>query len=123
MKTHPITDHVPEAELLEITRDGAARWLLRHGWEWDGACMVTGAAAVPWVVMPIEGTGYRNQREAEVVQKVAAHHRKGAGEVIAEMQADSRIVAELARMSAARGVSKSETSGSATIERGCGSSP
>lgn len=100
MKAFDIVSRVPESELLEITRDGAARWLLRHGWEWDGACMVTGAAAVPWVVMPIEGTGYRNQRVAEMVQKVAAHHRKGAGEVIAEMQADSRIVAELQRMSA-----------------------
>ena len=32
MKTYPITDHVPESELLAITQAGAERWLTAHGW-------------------------------------------------------------------------------------------
>ena len=100
MKTHPITDHVPEAELLEITRDGAARWLLRHEWEWDGACMVTGNAAQPYVVMPRDELEDRVRRTVNMVVTVAVHHRMSPRTIIAEMQADSRIVAELQRMAA-----------------------
>ena len=99
MKTYPITDHIPEPDLLAITPDGAARWLLRNGWEWDGACMVTGNAAIPYVVMPKDGAEDRAKRTARMVEKVAAHHRKTVDAVIAEMQADSRIVAECTKMS------------------------
>jgi len=98
MKTHPITDHIPESELLAITPDGAARWLTAHGWEWDGACMVTGNAAIPYVVMPKDDAEDRAKRTARMVEKVAAYHRKSAGDIIAEMQADSRIAVECARM-------------------------
>lgn len=82
MKTHPITDHVPESELLAITPEGAARWLARHGWVDCNAVVFRGDA----------------RRVAAMVSEVAASSGRGPRDIIAEMQADSRIVAECARI-------------------------
>ena len=74
MKTYPITDHIPESELTAITPEGAARWFVRHDWvlfagQWPDAGVLA--------------------REVEDVAKV---HRISPRQVIAEMQADTRII-------------------------------
>lgn len=82
MKTYPIADHIPEPELLAITPDGAARWLERHGW---------GSWVVNAEVEPQECL----ERLADLVGELARHHGRGPRAIIAEMQADSRIMAAL----------------------------
>jgi len=104
MKTHPITDHVPESELTAITPEGAARWLTGKGWTHDGAgFMGEWFSAEPGVLacVPSGDVQYAN-RVAALVGRVADHMKLSPRTIIAEMQADSRIAAECARMAGRR---------------------
>jgi hypothetical protein len=113
MKTHPITDHVPEAELTAITPEGAARWLKQRGWRdvptGDAAPCATIYAGpdyracdndAPVVLFPASNLFFYAKEVAHVVSYLGRHTKIPPRTIIAEMQADSRIVAELQRMSA-----------------------
>lgn len=99
MKTHAITDHVPESELLAITPEGAARWLTRKG-------LVKGTIRHKrgdWYTSNDKGRSILlvTTGGAGIVETIEdAHKRWGIPPrtIIAEMQADSRIVAECARI-------------------------
>lgn len=107
MKTYPITDHIPEPEILAITPDGAARWLERHGWTRygrHGAGWCAPGNTEPDVSMPPiwPGTGFGDYTLERglthltmALSEVARRHGRGPREVIAEMGADSRIMAAL----------------------------
>lgn len=108
MKTHPITDHVPETDILAITPDGAARWLERHGWTRYGrqgrAWWCAPGNTEPDASLPSiwPGTGFGDytlehglRHLGMMLSDVARRHGRGPREVIAEMQGDSRIVAAL----------------------------
>lgn len=116
MKLYPITDHIPESDILAITPDGAARWLERHGWtRCEGrAWWCAPGNTEPDVFMPSiwPGAGigaytfeHGMKQLVTVLSDVARRHGRGPREIIAEMQGDSRIMAAL-RASA---VSKPET--------------
>jgi hypothetical protein len=112
MKTHPITDHVPEAELTAITPEGAARWLKQRGWTnvgqatrghwWVAPEHAADDYDAPTTLMPVAGLLDYAKATAEGVAHLAQATKVSPRTIIAEMQADSRIVAELQRMSAAK---------------------
>lgn len=100
MKTYPITDHVPEAELLAITPEGAAWWLRNKGW-----AQVVDGNTDRWRKGPGILTLVYDREEhvicmAGLVQGIGRREGIPPRTIIAEMQADSRIVAELQRMAA-----------------------
>ena len=102
MKTYPITDHVPESELTAITPEGARRWLERKGWKYSGRGAVGDWFSMSQGVLaavPSSDVQYAS-RIAALVERVAGHMKLSPRTIIAEMQSDSRIVAELQRMSA-----------------------
>lgn len=103
MKTHPITDHVPESELTAITPEGAARWLTAHAWLllWDrhgSTRWASGISPMQRISTPTAGVVDYAEMMATAVERVAFVYGKSPRTIIAEMQADSRIAAECARM-------------------------
>lgn len=107
MKLYPITDHIPESDILAITPDGAARWLERHGWTrnpwcdrvWSAPGSPHNDACLP-SIWPGTGIGaytleHGMEQLVTALSIVARRHGRGPREVIAEMQGDSRIMAAL----------------------------
>jgi hypothetical protein len=108
VKTYPITDHIPEPEFLAITPDGAARWLRNHDWyrivvtrtqveysRIDISNVYRLDSTNVSVRLPPAGEADYVRSMAEVVMVVAHVARSGPRTIIAEMQADSRIMAAL----------------------------
>lgn len=86
MKTYPITDHVPESELLAITQAGVERWLTTHGWTREGLewrCVLS--------AFPKQGNGDPVGQLAYAVEVIAFRSSRSPRAIIAEMQADSRM--------------------------------
>lgn len=127
MRAYPITDHVPEAELLAVTSGGARRWLGQRGWQGipcpDRGWWYIGPKAqlldydAPTVLVPDDGVRDYALRVAQMVEALADVTEAPARAILATMQADSRIVAECQRMAVRAVVSKSETVGTATIKK------
>jgi hypothetical protein len=108
--TYPITDHVPEAELLAVTSGGARRWLTTRGWKGipcpdRGWWYVEQGSALddydaPTVLVPEDGVKDYALRVAQLMECLAYITKAPARAILATMQADSRIVAECAKMAA-----------------------
>ena len=114
MKTFPITDHVPESELAAITPEGAARWLTQRGWTRVGQAtrghwwLAPGHVEIEHdataALLPVAGLLDYAKSTAAAITDIAREAKVSPRTIIAEMQADSRIAAECARMA-----SKKET--------------
>lgn len=100
MKTYPITDHVPEAELLAITPEGAARWLKQRGWTNVGQAtrghwwVAPGYSAnnldAPAALLPVAGLLDYAKGTAEAIGDIARAVKVPPRTIIAEMQEASR---------------------------------
>lgn len=110
MKTHPITDHVPESELTAITPEGAARWLTQRGWTrigqatrghwWLAPGYVETNLDAPAALLPVADLLDYAKSTAAAITDIVRAVKVSPRAIIAEMQSDSRIAAECARLAA-----------------------
>lgn len=108
MKSYPITDYVPEDELTAITPDGAARWLTARSWThigqatrghwWIAPGYVETNHDAPAALLPVADLLDYAKSTAAAIGDIAREAKVSPRTIIAEMQADSRIAAECARM-------------------------
>jgi hypothetical protein len=103
-----IRDRVPDAELTTITPEGAARWLTRKGWRaigqatrgswWIAQDHADDDYDAPTALIPCAGLLDHAVSVASAVEHLSWALSIPPRTIIAEMQADSRIVTECARI-------------------------
>lgn len=105
MKTYDLIDRVTEQELLAVTLDGAHRWFGRNGWKSDG----TGLSG-EWFRPPVDGVlvclpnGHAPAQLCAMLNRIADYLDRPARTVLDEMTTDSRIVAEIGRVTGKTGL-------------------